>query len=71
MPPDKFLIKGRNGDTIEETCEGDGPIDACFKAVESINGQDAQLLDYRVQSVSCGQDAKASSMLISLLFARQ
>ena len=47
----------RNGDTLAETSGGDGPIDACFKAIERATGQSGTLLDYKVQSVSKGKDA--------------
>ena len=36
---------------------GDGPVDACYKAIEKITGIKARLLDYHVDSVTCGKDA--------------
>ena len=47
----------RNGQTVTETSDGDGPIDACFRAIERGTGQSGTLLDYNVRSVSKGKDA--------------
>ncbi|HBG60325.1 MAG: 2-isopropylmalate synthase [Omnitrophica WOR_2 bacterium GWF2_38_59] len=36
---------------------GDGPVDACYKAIESITKINCELLDYSIQSVTRGKDA--------------
>jgi 2-isopropylmalate synthase len=36
---------------------GDGPIDAVFKAIQQMTGVELTLLDYRIRSVSVGEDA--------------
>jgi len=36
---------------------GDGPVDACYKAIESITGKKIKLVDYSIQSVTWGKDA--------------
>jgi 2-isopropylmalate synthase len=36
---------------------GDGPIDACYKAIDKITGIKGRLLDYSIQSVTAGKDA--------------
>ncbi|MFA4888256.1 MAG: 2-isopropylmalate synthase, partial [Candidatus Omnitrophota bacterium] len=36
---------------------GDGPVDACYKAVDKISGLNGQLMDYRVEAVTRGKDA--------------
>jgi len=36
---------------------GDGPVDACYKAVDKITGLRGKLLDYRVEAVTSGKDA--------------
>lgn len=36
---------------------GDGPVDAGFKAINSLTGQNFKLMDYQVHSVSEGKDA--------------
>jgi 2-isopropylmalate synthase len=41
----------------KETAEGDGPIDASFKAIDKVTGIDAVLVDYNIEAVSAGKDA--------------
>ncbi|MFA5087985.1 MAG: 2-isopropylmalate synthase [Candidatus Omnitrophota bacterium] len=36
---------------------GDGPVDACYKAIDSITKMKGELLDYSIQSVTHGKDA--------------
>ncbi len=48
----KYEGKNKNGSAI-----GDGPVDACFKAIEAIVGEPITLDDYSIQSVTCGKDA--------------
>ncbi|MDD5247257.1 MAG: 2-isopropylmalate synthase [Candidatus Omnitrophica bacterium] len=36
---------------------GDGPVDACFKAMEKITAIKGELLDYRLEAVTKGKDA--------------
>lgn len=40
-----------------ETSSGDGPVDACYKAIDKITGIKGQLLDYSIQAVTSGKDA--------------
>lgn len=49
-----LVSKGR---TFEETATGDGPVDACYKAIEKITRLKFPLLDYSIQSVTRGEDA--------------
>lgn len=49
----------RGGELFEEAVdEGDGPIDAVFKGLESIVGLDIKLLDFGLTSVTAGKDAQ-------------
>jgi len=43
--------------TFERSSSGDGPVDACYKAVDSITQMKGALLDYSIQSVTRGKDA--------------
>ncbi|WP_210495161.1 2-isopropylmalate synthase [Patulibacter sp. SYSU D01012] len=43
---------------------GDGPVDAVFRALDSALGVDARLRDYRVASVTGGQDALAQASVV-------
>jgi 2-isopropylmalate synthase len=36
---------------------GDGPVDACFKAIDKAAGVKAELQDYRIEAVTKGKDA--------------
>lgn len=45
------------GEKHEGVAMGDGPVDAAFKAVESVTGLKMQLDDYSIRSVSEGGDA--------------
>lgn len=51
------LIIDHNGEIIEKVSLGDGPIDAAFKAIEKIAKLDVSLNDYKIKSVSKGEDA--------------
>lgn len=52
------LIKQNGAPTpIEKVSTGDGPIDASYKAIDSIVGTDFTLEDYTLKSVTEGQDA--------------
>ncbi len=46
-----------DGKIHSERMTGDGPVDAGFKTISSLTGQDFRLLDYQLHSVSGGKDA--------------
>lgn len=46
-----------DGDERERVATGDGPVDACFKAIDKIVKLDAHLENYTIQSVTEGMDA--------------
>jgi len=45
------------GQLYHRMSTGDGPVDACYKAIESITKIKSKLLDYSIQSVTQGKDA--------------
>ena len=45
------------GKTMEAVSSGDGPVDACYKAIDKIIGAGGKLLDYQIRSVTSGKDA--------------
>ncbi|OQA92812.1 MAG: 2-isopropylmalate synthase [Elusimicrobia bacterium ADurb.Bin231] len=47
----------KDNKTFFATATGDGPVDACYKAIEKIVSEKFKLLDYSVKSVSVGKDA--------------
>ncbi|MFC1806787.1 2-isopropylmalate synthase [Candidatus Omnitrophota bacterium] len=42
---------------IDATATGDGPVDACYKAIDKITGLKGKLLDYSIRSITSGKDA--------------
>jgi 2-isopropylmalate synthase len=51
----------KDGRVLSDASVGDGPVDAVFKAIERITGIDVTLRDYRVRSVSVGEDAQGEA----------
>jgi len=58
MPCASIALRGADGNRIQEVAAGDGPVDACFKAIEKITGMTVKLRDYQIASVSKGEDAQ-------------
>jgi len=58
LSPFARVILKLKGKLIEGESGGDGPVDACYKAIEKIIRFKCQLLDYGIQSVSRGEDAQ-------------
>ncbi len=52
-------VRGQDGgESVKDgVAEGDGPIDAIFKAINAATGSEAVLSDFRVEAVTEGQDA--------------
>lgn len=46
-----------NGKIVDARSTGDGPVDACYKAVDRITGITGKLMDYQIRSVTRGKDA--------------
>ena len=42
---------------LESRSNGDGPVDACYKAIDKITGARGRLMDYQIRSVTSGKDA--------------
>lgn len=51
------VVLKSKGKTYEQASFGDGPIDAGYKAIDTITKVKGELLDYSIQSVSRGKDA--------------
>lgn len=47
----------KNGDIHQEASDGDGPVDAAYKAIDKITGVKTELTDYNIQAVTRGKDA--------------
>ena len=55
--PEVVVTLRSKDQTFQETSSGDGPVDACYKAIDAITGIPGTLLDYSIQSVTKGKDA--------------
>jgi len=42
---------------IKKSSSGDGPVDACYKAIDAVTGLKCKLLDYSLKSITGGKDA--------------
>jgi 2-isopropylmalate synthase len=56
--PTAKLTLSIDGKTVSVDAEGDGPVDAAFKAVEKIIGSGAALLLYSVNAITTGTDSQ-------------
>jgi 2-isopropylmalate synthase len=61
MPSAAVALWHQDGTILRDASLGDGPIDAVFKAIERITGIEVVLKDYRVRSVSVGEDAQGEA----------
>ena len=57
VEPNVDVILKSKGKTFEKSSTGDGPIDACYKAIDALTKMKGELLDYAIHSVSRGKDA--------------
>lgn len=55
--PTAVLKIQTDGDVIEKTEHGDGPVDAIFRAITAITGTKSRLLKYEVKAITGGTDA--------------
>jgi 2-isopropylmalate synthase len=70
-PPTVAITLSRGEESRTATvAEGDGPLDALFRAIEEITGVSAIVRDFRVQSATPGKDAQGESV-IELEYNRQ
>jgi 2-isopropylmalate synthase len=61
MPCAAVALWHQDGTIHRDASLGDGPVDAVFKAIERITGIEVVLKDYRVRSVSVGEDAQGEA----------
>ncbi len=55
-PQATVKLKKKNK-VFKATSDGDGPVDACYKAIEKVTRMKARLLDYSVSAITRGKDA--------------
>jgi 2-isopropylmalate synthase len=56
--PTARLVLGDNGSEVRAESQGSGPVDASFKAIESVVKSGSELLLYSVNSITTGTDAQ-------------
>ncbi len=61
IPSAAVCLWHQDGTIVREASLGDGPVDAVFKAIERITGIEVQLRDYRIRSVTVGEDAQGEA----------
>lgn len=57
IKPTATVCALRKGRRQEATSSGDGPVDACFKAIDKLTGCSVKLDDFHLESVTSGKDA--------------
>ncbi|MBI4358529.1 MAG: 2-isopropylmalate synthase [Candidatus Omnitrophica bacterium] len=55
--PEATLRLKHKGKVSSSDSDGDGPVDACYRAIEKITGMKGRLSHYGIQSVTSGKDA--------------
>jgi len=63
ITPSAGVSLKKKGKVLSAESSGDGPVDACFKAIDKITGIKCQLQDYRIEAVSQGKDALGEVIL--------
>lgn len=61
LPSAAVCLWHQDGTLTRDASIGDGPVDAVFKAIERITGIEVTLKDYRVRSVTVGEDAQGEA----------
>jgi len=56
MPSAELSLRYKNK-VYSSKSSGDGPVDACYKAIDKITGIKGELQDYRIEAVTKGKDA--------------
>ena len=63
QPRVEIYLKNNRGKIIAAKSEGDGPVDASFKAIESIVKLDLILKDFKINAIGTGRDAQGESLV--------
>jgi 2-isopropylmalate synthase len=70
IPSSAVCLWHQDGTIVRDACLGDGPIDAVFTAIERITGIDVELRDFRIRSVTVGEDALGEAHIEALYNGR-
>jgi 2-isopropylmalate synthase len=58
IPSAAVCLWHREGRIVKDASVGDGPVDAVFRTIEKITGIEPVLRDFRIRSVTVGEDAQ-------------
>jgi 2-isopropylmalate synthase len=57
-------VRGPDGEELQGSFTGDGPIDAIFRAINAATDSEARLREFRVDAVTGGQDALGETSVV-------
>jgi 2-isopropylmalate synthase len=63
-PHAKVSLRNPEGENVVGDFTGDGPIDAIFRAINAATHREARLRDFRIDSVTGGQDALGQASVV-------
>src|SRR3954447_8519592 len=63
-PHATVAVRTPEGEVVEGSFTGDGPVDAIFRAINAATGMDARLREFRVDAVTGGQDALGETSVV-------
>ena len=64
VPSARITLHTAEGKTLEEEAEGNGSVDAIYNAIDKATGEEVELSDYSIKSVSHGKDAQGEVHVI-------
>ncbi len=63
-PHARVVVRSPEGEALNGSFTGDGPIDAVFHAINAATGVDAKLVEFRIGAVTGGQDAIGETSVV-------
>ncbi len=63
IPTATVELKNEQGEVLVDACIGDGPVDACLKAIERTTGIVGRLKSYKINALTAGKDAQGEVVL--------
>ena len=63
-PHATVAIRTPDGDVVQGDFTGDGPVDAIFRAINAATRREARLRQFRIDSVTAGQDALGEASVV-------
>jgi 2-isopropylmalate synthase len=63
-PHATVALRTPDGDVVRGDFTGDGPVDAIFRAINAATRRDARLREFRIDSVTGGQDALGEASVV-------